>query len=148
VGPNVEPIPDEDRVSRLIESPIHYGADSDLLWVQIFQFNDNQCESLVWRKYAPTANDVHAIGAAMVAEKKKKRPEREYVGFITGVKGPIAAYRNFRGHGFLVVHEPEEDKIFHCHICYAPNPNTPFQANDKSELKLALRSQFLELDKP
>ena len=59
-----EQIPEDDEVSRLLFAPLMGAPGGDLIWENVFQFPsaDGYCESVVWRKYAVTIADVHALG--------------------------------------------------------------------------------------
>ena len=143
--PAQEEIPDNDAVSRLVDYPHKYSSEHDLIWHSIFEFPSRDCESHVWRKYAPEHNDVHDIGRAREPEKQMKRPEYRYIGFITAEVREIRAIQTSRGHGFNVIHEPSEG-IHHAHVCYdRADPNQNLKKNDKAELKLALRNCFGDL---
>ena len=78
-----ESIPDDDVVSRSIGRPVHWADDVGLVWSNVFQFAGDRCESVIWRKYAETDQDVHAIGIAIVEAQKARGRDREYVGFIS-----------------------------------------------------------------
>jgi hypothetical protein len=49
----------------------------------------------------------------------------------------IRGIRTRPGHGFALLHEPEEG-LYHVAISYRPADNCPLSKNQKNELKLAL----------
>ena len=143
----VEDIPDEDAVSRLVDFPRMYEEARGLIWKQIFQFPGGKCESVVWRRYAPTPADVHRLGCEREAAKRRSKPEMRYVGFVSSTVGGIRGIRTERGHGFTVNHAPSEGRQ-HAEVCYAPasqNGITKLLPNDKAELKEFLKNAFGEL---
>lgn len=70
-------------------------------------------ESVVWRRYAVSVDDVHAIGCDRQAKKAAMGSEWKYVGAITAVAGHIRGIQNARGNGFSVHHRPEDDQGQH-----------------------------------
>lgn len=141
-----ELIPDADTVSRSVEYPLQYTNDRDLIWGKIFEFPGGKCESLIWRKYANSDNEVHAIGAEIAIMKQVRDPERRYVGFVSGVAGTIRSIRTVRGHGFSVKHVPEEEEQrYHAHVCYEPAITDNLRPADKTELKSVLKECFSPL---
>lgn len=141
-----EEIPDIDCASRLIEYPHAYNDDHQLIWGNVFQFPGGQCESLVWRKYAPTDKDVHEIGQDLWARKQaaRPRPDRRYMGFMSAVVGDIRSITTHRGHSFSVEHEPAEG-VHHAHVCYDQAAAEPLRPADKAELKNFLKERFSSL---
>ncbi len=138
----VEEIPDADTVSRLVEFPRTYDPANKLILDAVFQFPNNEAESVIWRKYAPSDADVHHLGCAWETSKQKRNPDMRYVGFISAEVGAIRDIRSAKGHGFTVVHQPEEG-VHHAGIVYAPAPGTPsLSKGEKGELKIALRGVF------
>jgi hypothetical protein len=144
----IEPVLDDDGVSRLIFRPRDYDDDNKLVWPVIFEFAHSRCESAVWRKYAPADEDVHRIGNRVEQEKKSRRPSTFYVGFISANVCRIRSIETARGHGFSVVHDPSHGQgLHHVHICYRPQGDQDpgvLTKNDKNELKMLLRNIFDE----
>jgi hypothetical protein len=137
------PISRSAKVSRLVFDP-PMGADmDDLVWRQVFQFQEKhgQLESLVWRRFAPEDNCVHSIGRMRETDIKLEGRDKKYVGSISTIISDILNYRNANGHGFNVVHDPKEG-IHHVHICYDPAVHAPMTKNDKNELKVKLLEIF------
>jgi len=135
----IEEIPNADIVSRLLENPRTY--DRKLLDA-VFEFINNEHESVIWRKHAPDDTDVHRYGCEWEASKRERRPNMRYVGFISVDAGAIRGIRTAKGHGFLVIHRPEEG-VQHAGIEYdfAPGAQSPGRG-EKTELKLILRNVF------
>jgi hypothetical protein len=141
----VEEIPDEDTVSRLIDFPRMYEEARRLIWDQVFQFPGGDCESLVWRRYAATDEEVHRLGCEREVAKRVTKPEMRYAGFISALSGAIRSIRTNRGHGFGVNHAPEEG-VHHAEVCYSPvGDGLKLKPADKAELKLALKGKFGDL---
>lgn len=145
MGFPVEPIPDADTVSRAVEFPTQYTNDRGLIWHMLFQFPSGVCESLIWRKYANSDNEVHEIGEEIAAEKRSRKPDRQYEGFVYGVVARIRSIRTFRGHGFTVSHQPEDGRQHHAQVCYDPAGENNLKPADKTELKDAIRACFSDL---
>lgn len=142
----VEQIPDPDEVARLVERPYGYEVGKGLTWGNLFQFPKGRRESLVWRRYAPLQDDVHQIGRAVAALKPQPR---DYEGFLPAVVGDLRAIRSGRGHGFEVVHAPEDGQgQHHAEIGYAIAQGTEFDKSDKTELKALLQRAFSDLVSP
>jgi hypothetical protein len=139
-----ELIPDGDSVHRLIDFPVMYNESKGMLCEAVFQFPKGLSESVIWRKYAPTTEDVHRIGCEREATKHQTKPKTRYVGFISAVARAIRGIRTRHGHGFALSHEPEEG-VYHAAISYRPADDRPLSKNEKNELKLALRKVFGEL---
>lgn len=138
----VEHVPNEDMVSRLIYRPRMFGDHSGLTWDVVFEFPKGECESTVWRKYAPERGDVHTIGREIEALIKRRNPHTSYTGFISANVGQVRSIRTARGHGFAVSHEPDEG-LHHVEICFSP-ADGGLQKADRIELKLLLRQTFDE----
>lgn len=154
--PKVEPghseeVPDGDLLSRIIDFPHKFDGFRDLIEERIFEFQTDSTdpekkplpESVVWRKYASTDNDVHTIGVALEVDRQSKgRADYRYIGFISAQAGPIRSYRNVNGHGFFVRHDPEEG-LHHVHVGLLPCADKKLTRLDKNELRTQLvRSIF------
>ncbi len=138
----VEEIPNEDIVNRLVDFPHKYESVRGLIWSSVFEFPDNQHESLAWSKYAPTDDAVHALGREYEAVRQARRADARYVGFLPYVTGNVREFRTARGHGFTVEHLPEDDMDWHAGISYRPADGmtlADMNKNDKKELKLFLQ---------
>lgn len=137
-------------MSRLIEEPVMYKGDNGLIWDVIFQFPTNKQtevpdgESLIWSKYAPNLQAVHAIGCARESLRKVLKPGIRYRGCLNAPAGIIRSVRNSRGHGFKIYHAPIEG-IHHAEVNYLPATGSSLSKGDKSELKLMLRNVFSDL---
>jgi hypothetical protein len=139
-----EIISDPEMVSRLLFEPSMRREDAEIFWENVFQFPSaaGSCESLIWRKYAVAIADVHGLGCEkQKADRKKGRDQSTYFGAITGNVGDIKAIRSAGGIGFTIVHVPDEG-IFHAHVAFSPGS----KKNDRSELKVLLRSKFGRLE--
>jgi hypothetical protein len=107
----------------------------DLVWETVFVFPSKQGrrESVVWRKYAPKIDDVHALGCRFQSE------SRAYRGAITARCGDITLYRNKNGYRLTIEHAPAEG-IWHAEIsCDASGP-------DRVDLISHLKLVFSKLD--
>lgn len=136
---DVEDIPDDATVNRLIYFPRMGNRLEGLIWQNVFEFPGGLGESVVWSKYAPTDADVHGFGCDREAAKRQAKPEMRYGGFIPAVVKAIRDIKTNRGHGFAVAHEPEEGQ-HHAEISYAPA--STLNKTDKGELKFALQQVF------
>jgi hypothetical protein len=139
--PPVEPIPNEDAIHRQVDFPGMYNDAKALIWENVFQFPNGEPESLVWGKYAATADEVHRIGCDREAKTRQRNPDMRYIGFISSTAGVVRAIKTRPGHGFSVVHAPAEG-IHHAAVSYLSAGGTKLKRNEKSELKLALRQVF------
>ncbi len=138
-----EPIPDIDPLHRQVDFPSMYDGAGNLIWDNVFQFSGGSYESVVWAKYASSADRVHELGRAREALKRQTKPEMRYVGFISSTAGKIRGVRTAAGHSFSVCHKPDEG-AWHAGICYRPSGGRFARLNrgEKNELKLALRLIF------
>ncbi|QHP70452.1 hypothetical protein EI171_26075 [Bradyrhizobium sp. LCT2] len=139
-----ENISDDDLVSRLLFEPSMRKEEKDLVWDNIFQFpsDQGQCESVLWRAKAPTIDEVHSSGCAKQASDRAKGKDRStYFGSITGKVSDIRSLKSATGACLTVEHAPDEGKS-HAHIGFSPGT----KKNDRSELKVMLRSAFGALE--
>lgn len=139
-----EIINDPEMVSRLLFEPNMRREDNEIFWENVFQFptNAGSTESVIWRKYAAAVADVHVLGCEkQKADRDKGRNQSTYFGSITGNVGEIRTIRSASGIGFTVVHVPDEGQ-FHVHVAFTPGS----KKNDRTELKILLRSKFGALD--
>ena len=121
----------------------------ELLATAFFEFPDNQCESVIWHRHVLDGiESVHRMGCERqrAAREKQatqgKNPDKTYMGAATARSGEIEAYRNPKGHGVKVVHEPSEGR-HHIHLCYDSAIGAPpMHRGDKNEIKLKLVEIF------
>lgn len=145
--PDKEHVPNEDTINRAIFFPQHKNFDA----ASVFQFgadeNGSRRESVVWRKYAQTMADVHAIGCAIQVAMNARRAGRgrpedvRYQGSIETQVGRVRGIQSGRGHGFDVNHEPDEG-IAHAEIAMRAAPNLQLHINDLQELRDRLFNLF------
>ena len=139
-----EDIPDDESVSRWHFQPSGvYNEIRELIWTEILQFptSDGGRESLVWRRYAETIDQVHALGCELERGRQAAGIIREYRGAFSANVGLIRALRNKNGHGFSVVHHPEKDAPYHTHIYFDPVAGYVGQTipkPEKNDLKFSL----------
>lgn len=142
----VETIPDEDQLSRHVDSPHKFRpVERQLIEQMLFEFPGGAAESLVWRKYVVDAETLHAMGCARQLEKRKKNPAWTYEGALTATTGAIRAISNRLGHGFIVEHDPVEG-VHHVAIRYKVPEGQKLEKSHKSELKDLLRKTMGEID--
>lgn len=106
----------------------------------VFKFTEknNRAESLTWRRFAPSDDDVHAIGASDVESRNvRRRAEnkelQEYRGFIEAEAATLRSVQSARGHRVEITHEPSEG-CHHAHITIIPSPNSPWKKNDQRDV--------------
>lgn len=143
VDHNVEPIPNEDSVSRGCYHPTGMAPES------IFQFRSDsntgeRAESVYWRKYAATIESIHALGCNRVVLYRERRAQKmqepldlEYVGAITATVGAIRDIKTGRGFSLEVNHLPENGVRSHTHICVlepSDGGQVRLKPNDRLEL--------------
>jgi hypothetical protein len=138
-----EPIPDEDDVSRHLFAPFMGAHGADLIWDVVFMFKTDKKfrESVVWRKYAATLVEVHALGCNKQRADRTAGKNITYFGALTSNVGRIRKIRSKRGARFQVTHVPDEG-IQHAEISYLHD--SPLTKNDKAELKTGIRKEFSE----
>jgi hypothetical protein len=143
----VEIIPNPDRVSRMIDFPHKYSNDRELIWETIFMFSKGRGESVNWEKYCSLPDEAHARGCQWEREKRATQPQKRYEGYIAAVTEHIRNINTAAGHGFDVLHKPEEG-IFHAEIHYRPNAAStqPLTPGEKADLKLWLKREFAQLE--
>jgi hypothetical protein len=141
--PEPELIPDEDDVSRHLFGPSMGSHGTDLIWDVVFMFKKDRSfrESVVWRKYAVTLADVHALGCNKQHKDRAEGKAMTYLGALTSNVGRIRQIRSKSGARFQVYHAPEEG-IQHAEIRYFHD--SPLTKNDKAELKNGIRKEFYE----
>lgn len=137
-----EDISDGDTISRLVEFPRTYDAERDMILEAIFEFPNGDGESVVWRNYAATPSDVHKLGIDWEIEKRERKPDMRYVGFIDTRTRDVRAIRTRRGYGFMVEHDPSNGQgQHHAEIRYGATYRDMKKA-DRGELKISLRGVF------
>ena len=142
----VEEIPDGDDISRHIDFPHKYNDAKELLWPNAFMFSSGAGESVVWRRYKPTINDVHELACERQLLKREQKPSWTYVGAITTSAGLVRGIKNRRGNGFAVAHHPEDDQgQYHAEIHRRAGENAIIKS-EKAELLLMLTEVFGPLD--
>ena len=146
----VEQIPDADQVSRHVDHPHKITDGGELLWQHIFLFSSG-VESVVWRRYCPTIEEVHRLGCANQDAKRALGRAATYKGAITSVVEQIRALKSAKGHGFRVEHRPENDQgIHHAEIELAFNAGLAEGAkppkSEVSELKRMIHGIWGQLE--
>ncbi len=147
----IEVIADSEDVARLIFWPAMFSnsGSGSIDPACMFMFNkgegypNGQPESLVWRKYKVTENDVHHLGCDGEKRRQVRKPEARYFGFRNASVGDIRSFKTARGHGFFVIHAPAEG-IHHAEIGYYPCNDdwSNLKKNDKAELRAMLLTIF------
>lgn len=140
----VEAIPDEDLVSRLVDSPHKWSqAERKFVEARLFEFpSHDPVESVVWRKYKPDIAAVHALGCVMQAAKREAKPNWTYEGAVSTQVLAIRGIRNQVGDGFSVAHAPDEGE-HHAHVGYVLVAGDENLKHRKADLKEFLRNTFL-----
>lgn len=143
-GVAIEAIPDEDKVSRAIfDAPDN--VISDLFVFTYDSVRDERAESVYWRRYAPTIEDVHTRGCRLETKFRsagRATALRTYIGARSAHVAALRSVRSQRGHELAVVHVPQDGDLAHAHIAISPNGCRvkKIKQNDKVELaELALR---------
>jgi hypothetical protein len=127
-----------------------------LLWRCVFEFPENktkkgefEAESLVWSKYAENEVAVHHRGVALETQKRERRPEVKYSGYISAVAANIRQIRIPAGHGFYVVHDVSDGQAKdHVSVGYLKADGVQFTKSYRSDLKASLQKVFSELTPP
>jgi len=142
--PDKEEIPDEDIINRSIYLPQHPNFDA----VSSFVFDSSErSESVIWRKYARTMFEVHAIGCAIQARmnlsriRNGKSADRRYRGAIEGIVARVRQIRSQRSHGLVVEHEPHEGEA-HAEIAIRTAQGAKLKPNDVQEIREHLGRVF------
>ena len=138
-------VSDGELVTRHLFAPSmgETPAESELRWPNVFQFSSQHggFESLVWRRYAPDDNCVDSLGRQSANQAARLGRNKKYMGSRTAKSAEIHLIRNKNGHGFNLLHAPEEG-IHHAHIGFRESTDLPLTKADKSELKVMLRKYF------
>lgn len=144
----VEEIPSADHVSRYIDSPHKFSPqERELIAPNVFQLpsSDGQRESLVWRKYKPAIEDVHALGCAIQWVKRAANPNWTYEGAISAKVECIRQIKSKLGGGFSVEHAPAEG-IHHAEVKYRVADGRKLGTAEKLDLKQMLRDVFSPME--
>ena len=138
-----EEVPNDEDSSRLLFAPLMEVPNGELVWQNVFQFQSKYgcCESLVWRRYAPTIADVHAIGCGKQWADRAAERTQTYTGALTANIGVVRNLRSLKGGRFLIEQVPDEGE-WHLHICF--DQAHSLTRNDKTELKKHIKDAFAE----
>ena len=119
------------------------NAERQLVWISVFQFpkSGGERESVVWRKYAVSEDDVHKLGCERERLKRENKPNWQYLGFVTARAGDVRDRKTVRRHGFAVEHKPCEG-IHHAEIRLVAAEGTTMTSAEKTELRMALEGIF------
>lgn len=147
----VDSIPSSDNVSRHLYYPFMYDdGNCHIAWNKIFTFQRKNkfCDSVVWRKYAESIDQVHAIGCEKVKVDNEIDPNRKYVGAYTGSVREIRDISTDHNIHLEVVHDPTEDQgIHHAHLkLLLPDGMKKPSRNDRSEIFSKLEPIFKPLE--
>jgi hypothetical protein len=153
VPPHTEEVDPEALLSRHIFDPPMFPGGA-LVATFLFEFPNNQCESVVWQNKLPNGLEgVHRLGCERQNESRRRQiaagkdPTKTYIGAATSCCSLVRAYRNPNGHGVTVVHEPSEG-LHHVHICYDSDKGAPAMTRgDKGEIKLKLLELFSDISR-
>lgn len=146
-----EMIPDGDEISRWIFYPHMSKEDRELIWDNVFMFPGGRPESVVWRRYLKSMEDVHEKGCECEEQRNHERTKngkekQRYTGAISAKVIDIRRIRNFKSHGFRVEHAPGDGQgIHHAHVLYDASQEYDFTKQDKIELKSRLKAVFSDL---
>jgi len=118
------------------------SAGGELIWVNVFMFKTdrNFTESVVWRKYAPSIADAHALGCHKQKVDRDAGKNCTYFGALTGRVEEVRRIRSKTGARFQVLHVPVEGN-YHAEISYLHDRD--LTKNDKAELKGEIKKKFL-----
>lgn len=136
-----EDVPDDEDASRHLFAPSMGAPGGDLIWSNVFQFPSeaNYCESLVWRRYAPTMAEVHTLGCNTQAFKRGQGRNQTYIGALTSNIGRLRCLRSLNGARFIIEQVPDEGQ-WHLHISF--DQTQSLTRNDKAELKKKIKDEF------
>lgn len=144
-------IPASHHISRHIFFPIMYDSDQNLVWGNIFMFQQkyDYCESVVWRKYA-TLEEVHELGCAKAERDRNiNNKDRKYGGASTAKVGSAREIVVLDSNASIEVeHDPSENQgIHHAHIrLLLPVGVRKLKPSEKTELRLILSDVFSDFD--
>lgn len=143
-----ELIPDGDDISRWIFYSHMSNEERELIWDGVFLFPKGRPESVVWRKYLKTMQQVHEKGCECEMKKNHERIKsgkklQRYDGAINARVVDIRNIRTSKEHGFRVEHDPSEQQgVYHAHIVYDESQECDFTKQDKIELISQLKARF------
>lgn len=144
------PIPDEDDISRFLIRPDAFSRDelnmiSEETFID-FQSKHGYSDSAVWRSFAKTDEEVHALGLVVAEVKQERRLNKggvaEYAGFMTASAGAIRAI-HAPGVKLGVVHRPEEGDHHAEIFCDRNDRSQKISLGIKNNLKLMLYSLMI-----
>lgn len=138
----IEEIPDDDVVSRFLDVPRTYDVEKELLLPDAFVFCGG-IECVVWRRYAPKDSDVHALGCLRERAKREdsKKLDYRYVGFKSAGVEEVRRLRTTAGHGYDVIHAPDEGK-HHAVIQHKAAEGQIITKAHKSDLRELIHQAF------
>ena len=145
----VETIPSSDNVSRHLFFPFMFEND-DILWSQVFTFQSKNdfCDSVVWRKYIPSTQEVHALGCEKLENDKLRYPNRKYFGACTGNVYDIRNFKTDHNIQLDVEHDQSNGQgKHHAHLkLLLPEGMNKPKPNDRSEIFSKIRLIFNRLE--
>jgi hypothetical protein len=144
----IETIPSSDFVSRHLFEPSMRKADRELVWENVFMFQSKNSfkESIVWRRYAPTIEQVHALGCSKQYNDQEIGKKTIYIGALTANAGSILGLKSKNGFQYAIVHDPSDGQgIHHAHVQFDISCGEPGK-NDKLELKVLLKDVFSQIE--
>lgn len=143
----VEKISDSCKVSRLVFEFMLIPPDLvELFWEKVFMFpsNRNCRESVVWRKYKPSDEDVHELGAEQQEARRRdaNSTPKIYKGFLNADVDKIRSIScSDNIHKVFVEHVPSEG-IHHAEIFFEPSPPKSVKMDFKTRLKMVFSKEI------
>ena len=142
-------VDDADFVSRSIFEPLMSWDEQRVIFNKIFEFPDGVPESVIWRKIVKQDGAVHQMGKNAEAAKRSRGSNASYIGFSSATSQAVRQIKLLAndGHGFDVVHAPDEG-AYHAHIQYKFANGLTYGQIGKSrrqELKFVLSKLFNDL---
>ncbi len=133
-----EHIPDGDLVNRNVFAPYMFDGNKFII-NGLFSFRTNRHlkESVIWRKYARSIQEIHDLGCIKQDNDNQHRDLAKrvtYIGSIEALVGKIRGIRTQRGHGFFVEHEPSEGQ-HHAHVRIEIAAGLELERTDKEDLR-------------
>lgn len=146
-----EDIADGEVLSRGVDFPHKYQPVRKLLLDAFLEFprdkdtKEPMHESVIWRRYLKSDDEVHALGCAKEKAKREQKPQYRYIGFTSATAAQIRQVRNKAGHGFDVEHSPAEGEPWHTSLFFKHATGEPASAIPKLErveLREMIRNAF------